>query len=113
MTIRSLGRAFSRLVLVLGAAWAFPAWAVNDLAGGPKVNQLDLHPPVTAIASDMQWLHNFMLIICLVIFVGVFGVMFYSIIKHRKSKGARAANFHESTTAVSYTHLTLPTILLV
>ena len=44
----------------------------------------------------MQWLHNFMLIVCLVIFVAVFGVMFYSIIKHRKSKGAEAANFHES-----------------
>ena len=74
------------------------AWAVNDLAGGPAVNQLDLHPPVSAIAADMQWLHNFMLVVCLVIFFAVFGVMFYSIFKHRKSKGARAANFHESTT---------------
>jgi cytochrome c oxidase subunit 2 len=98
MTIRSLGRAFSRLALVLGAAWAFPVWAVNDLAGGPKVNQYDLHPPASAIAAEMHWLHNFMLIVCLVIFFAVFGVMFYSIIKHRKSKGARAANFHESTT---------------
>ena len=98
MTIRSLGRAFSRLALILGAAWALPVWAVNDLAGGPKVNQYDLHPPASAIAGDMQWLHNFMLVVCLVIFFAVFGVMFYSIIKHRKSKGARAANFHESTT---------------
>jgi len=97
-TIRSLGRALGRLALILGAAWAWPASAVNDLAGGPKVNQYDLHPPVTVIAADQQWLHNFMLVICLVIFVGVFGVMFYSIVKHRKSKGARAANFHESTT---------------
>src|SRR5436190_10144561 len=96
-TIRSLGRAPGRLALSLGAAWAWPASAVNDLAGGPKVNQYDLHPPMTAIAADQQWLHNFMLVICLVIFVGVFGVMFYSIVKHRKSKGARAANFHEST----------------
>ena len=39
-----------------------------------------------------------MLIICMVIFVGVFGVMFYSIFKHRKSMGHKAANFHESTT---------------
>jgi cytochrome c oxidase subunit 2 len=39
-----------------------------------------------------------MMIICLVIFVGVFGVMFYSIMAHRKSKGAKSANFHESTT---------------
>ena len=37
-----------------------------------------------------------MLIICLVIFVAVFGVMFYSIFKHRKSIGHKAANFHES-----------------
>jgi len=33
-----------------------------------------------------------------VIFIAVFGVMFYSIFKHRRSKGAKAANFHESTT---------------
>ena len=74
------------------------ALAVNDLPGGPGVNQLDLHEPVTAIARDQRWLHYFMLVICSVIFVGVFGVMFYSIIKHRKSVGHRAANFHESTT---------------
>ncbi len=37
-----------------------------------------------------------MLIICTLIFVVVFGVMFYSIVKHRKSKGHKAANFHES-----------------
>ncbi|WP_425462788.1 cytochrome c oxidase subunit II [Methylibium rhizosphaerae] len=74
------------------------AMAVNSLPGGPAVNQLDLHPPVTKIAAEQQWLHYFMLIICSVIFVGVFGVMFYSILKHRKSKGAKPANFHESTT---------------
>lgn len=71
-------------------------WAVNDLPGGPAVNQVNLHPPVTKIAADQMWLHNFMLIICSVIFVAVFGVMFYSIWKHRKSKGAKSANFHES-----------------
>ena len=75
-----------------------PAYAVGDLKGGPAVNQIDLQPPATQIAVDQQWLHNFMLVICLVIFIGVFGVMFYSILKHRKSQGARAANFHESTT---------------
>ena len=71
---------------------------VNDLPGGPAVNQLDMHPPVTRIAADQHWLHYFMLVICLVIFIGVFGVMFYSILKHRKSKGFKPANFHESTT---------------
>ncbi|MDL2338194.1 MAG: cytochrome c oxidase subunit II [Pseudomonadota bacterium] len=72
--------------------------AVNDLPGGPAVNQLDLHPAATKIAEDQRWLHYFMLIICLVIFLGVFGVMFYSILMHRKDKGAKSANFHESTT---------------
>jgi cytochrome c oxidase subunit II len=74
------------------------AWAVNNLPGGPAVNQMDLHPPMTQIAIDQRWLHNFMLIICSLIFVGVFGVMFWSIFHHRKSKGAKAAHFHESTT---------------
>jgi cytochrome c oxidase subunit II len=74
------------------------ALAVNDLPGGPAVLQLDLPPPVTQIAADQRWLHYFVMIICVVIFLAVFGVMFYSIVAHRKSKGAKAANFHESTT---------------
>ncbi|MBA4344705.1 MAG: cytochrome c oxidase subunit II [Methylibium sp.] len=85
------------MAMTLGAALATQAaLAVNDLPGGPAVNQINLHPPVTKIAADQMWLHNFMLIICLAIFVAVFGVMFYSIIKHRKSKGAVPATFHES-----------------
>ena len=72
------------------------AHAVNDLPGGPAVRQLDLHPAVTQIAREQHWLHYFTMIICIVIFVGVFGVMFYSIFKHRKSVGHKAANFHES-----------------
>ena len=95
---RAVGRA-GRLGLGLaGLLLARAAWAVNDLPGGPGVLQLDMQAPVTEIAADQRWLHYFMLIICLVIFVGVFGVMFYSIFKHRRSRGAKAANFHESTT---------------
>ena len=74
------------------------AHAVNDLPGGPAVNQLNLYPPVTSVARDQQWLHWFMLILCAVIFVAVFSVMFYSIWKHRKSVGHKAATFHESVT---------------
>ena len=59
-----------------GTAAALAAPAVNDLPGGPAVNQLDLHPPVTAVAAELRWLHYFMLVICLVIFVAVFAVMF-------------------------------------
>ena len=74
------------------------AHAVNDLPGGPAVRQLDLHPAVTKIAEEQHWLHNFMMIICVVIFLAVFAVMFYSIWKHRKSVGHKAATFHESVT---------------
>jgi cytochrome c oxidase subunit II len=72
------------------------AAAVADLPGGPAVHQLDLHPPVTQIATDVRNLHYGLLVVCVLIFVGVFGVMFYSILKHRKSLGAKPANFHES-----------------
>ena len=77
---------------------ASAAMAVNDLPGGPAVNQLNLHPAVTRIAAEQGSLHWMMLLICTVIFVAVFGVMFYSILKHRKSLGHKSANFHESTT---------------
>ena len=82
--------------LAVAAYGVTAAWAVNDLPGGPAVNQLNLHPPVTKIAEQQVWLHWFMLIICTVIFVAVFGVMFYSIFKHRKSVGHKPASFHES-----------------
>jgi len=74
------------------------ASAVSDMPGGPAVRQLNLAEPVTKIAEQIHWLNWMMLIICTVIFVAVFGVMFYSIFKHRKSKGAKAASFHESIT---------------
>jgi cytochrome c oxidase subunit II len=91
-----LQRLLATALAMFAALAAQTAWAVNNLPGGPAVNQIDLHPPITRIAAEQQWLHNFTMIICLVIFVAVFGVMFYSILKHRKSLGHKSANFHES-----------------
>jgi cytochrome c oxidase subunit II len=89
----------SASLLLVASAWvSTAAHAVNDLPGGPAVNQLNLHPAVTKIAEEQAWLHWFMMITCTVIFLAVFGVMFYSIWKHRKSVGHKAANFHESVT---------------
>ncbi|MFT4194554.1 cytochrome c oxidase subunit II [Ottowia sp.] len=98
-SIASKVAGFPRHAALWTAAWATSAVhaaKVNDLPGGPAVNQLNLHPPVTRIAEEQQWLHWMMLIICSVIFVAVFAVMFYSIWKHRKSLGAKPAAFHES-----------------
>ena len=61
-------------------------------------SRYNLAPPMTRVANEIYSLHNMMLLICTVIFIAVFSVMFYSIWKHRKSKGAVAANWHESTT---------------
>jgi cytochrome c oxidase subunit 2 len=88
-------RASLFLVAAFGAAFAN---AAENMPGGPAVNQLNFAAPATKIMQEIHWLHWMMLIICAVIFVGVFGVMFYSILRHRKSLGAKSASFHESTT---------------
>jgi cytochrome c oxidase subunit 2 len=93
-----LASLLSRAGIFAGAWVATAAHAVNDLPGGPAVNQLNLHPAVTKIAEEQQWLHWFMLILCTVIFIAVFAVMFYSIWKHRKSVGHKPATFTESIT---------------
>ena len=93
-----LASLLSRAGIFAGAWVATAAHAVNDLPGGPAVNQLNLHPAATKIAEEQQWLHWFMLIICTVIFIAVFAVMFYSIWKHRKSVGHKPATFTESIT---------------
>ncbi len=114
--MKSISNKLASLLLMAGA-WAgtaafTAAQAVNDLPGGPAVNQLNLPPAVTKIAAEQQWLHWFMLIICTVIFVAVFGVMFYSILKHRKSVGHKSADFHESL-AVEIAWTVIPFIIVI
>jgi cytochrome c oxidase subunit 2 len=89
-----------------------PSWAVVDSEGGPAVLQMTFQKPVTAIAEQVDSLHNMMLIICLTIFVAVFGVMFYSIFKHRKSLGHKPATFHEST-AVEIAWTVIPFLIVI
>lgn len=58
---------------------------------------LNLSPGVTQLSRDIYDLHMYILWICVAIGVGVYGMMVYSIMHHRKSKGAVAAHFHENT----------------
>ena len=64
---------------------------------------LNMTKGITDISRDIWGLHMMVFWVCVAIGVVVFGAMFYSIIAHRKSKGAKAANFHESTTCLLYT----------
>jgi cytochrome c oxidase subunit II len=93
-----LGKAVRALLLTLASISTGTVFANQDMPGGPAVNQLNFPAAATKIMAEIHWLHWMMLVICTVIFIGVFGVMFYSIFKHRKSKGAKSASFHESTT---------------
>src|SRR6478609_5135654 len=95
--MKSISNKLASLMLLAGT-FNGAAWATGDLPGGPAVRQLNLHPAVTRIAAEQHWLHWFMMITCVVIFIAVFSVMFYSIWKHRKSVGHKPANFHESVT---------------
>jgi cytochrome c oxidase subunit 2 len=95
---KTLMSLLSKAGIWAGAWVATAAHAVKDLPGGPAVNQLDFHPAVTKIAEEQHSLHVFMMVLCTVIFVAVFAVMFYSIWKHRKSVGHKPATFHESMT---------------
>ena len=79
-----------RISNAIAAAAVFPSLAFGD-------NQVNMSPGVTSIGAEIYDLHMLIMIICVVIGIGVFGVMFYSIIYHRKSRGVVPSQFHEST----------------
>jgi cytochrome c oxidase subunit 2 len=85
---RLLKRALGPVLILMSAV---------AMAAGGEVNQVNMSPGVTSVGKEIYDLHMWILGICTVIGIGVFGVMFYSIIYHRKSKGAVPATFHEST----------------
>ena len=68
--------------------------------------------PASRMAETIDWLHQVIMWIILVIFVGVFGVMFYSCFAHRKSVGHKAAQFHENTT-VELLWTVIPALVLI
>jgi len=86
MMTKKFGGWGGALLLALQTGVANAAW------------QLNMTPGVTKPSQIVYDLHNLMTWICVIIFIGVFGVMFYSVFAHRKSQGHKAANFHENTT---------------
>jgi len=91
MVRKHRGNGAGRRMLALAAAALPPSL-------GQAAWEWNFQQPVTPIAQQQYELHLFIFWICVVIFVGVFGVMFYSIFKHRKSVGHEAHQFHENTT---------------
>ncbi len=66
---------------------------------------------VTEVSREVFGLHMLIFKICVVIGAVVFGIMIYSMIYHRKSKGVTPATFHESTT-VEVIWTVLPFVIL-
>lgn len=80
-----------RLIAMLGALVAGPsAYAAADAW------QLNMYEGVTPISRDIYSLHMVCMAVCAIIGVVVFGVMIYSLIHHRKSKGYKPASFHDN-----------------
>lgn len=99
---------FSTLILYPGMATGASEYP-RDLS---ELSTINLPEPGTAIATEMYDLHMFIMWVCVVIFIGVFGTMFYSVLNHRKSKGYKAANFHHSTT-VEIIWTVIPFLILI
>lgn len=89
--------------LLLGSVISSSAWA--DM-------QLNLTKGVTDISREVYDLHMLVMYICTAIGVVVFGAMFWSMWFHRKSKGAKPADFHEST-KVEILWTAIPVIILI
>src|SRR6185369_14114953 len=94
-------RAPRTLALLLAA----PAAALADY-------HVDILPPASPTAQDAYALHWGVMYVCIAIFIVVFAAMFWSIYKHRRSMGAKAAQFHENTT-IEIIWTLVPLIVLV
>lgn len=74
--------------------------------------KMNMHRGVTPISRDIYNLHMTVMTVCILIGIGTFGVLIYSLIKYRKSKGAVAANFHENL-KVEIIWTLIPCIILI
>ena len=79
-----------RLMKMLGG------WVASQPLFAADPWQLNMYQGVTPISKDIYYLHMVCMVVCAIIGVVVFGVMIYSLIHHRKSKGYKAATFHDN-----------------
>lgn len=100
---RCLVKRRNRIGLLLVSLFSSAAWSDS---------QLNLTKGVTAISNEVYDLHMLVLYICTAIGIVVFGAMFWSIIFHRKSKGAKPADFHEST-KIEIIWTAIPVVILI
>lgn len=94
--------------IALGSATTLLAWS----AGAHAELALNMPVGVTATSREVYDLHMLIFWVCVAIGVAVFGVMFWSIYHHRKSRGAVPSQFHEST-LVEVVWTVVPMLILI
>src|SRR6184192_2981175 len=92
--------------------WAAGGLAAALAARSAQALEWYFQPPASAMAQEIDHLHQYVMWLIIVIFVGVFGFMFWSCYAHRKSIGHKAAQFHENTTVELFWTI-IPAIILV
>jgi len=107
-----LAKAKQLFVRMLAPLVLLPLSASSMAEGGMWREVINMTPGVTEVSRQIYDLHMIIFWISVVIGVLVFGVMFYSMIAHRKSKGYKPANFHEST-AVEVAWTVIPALILI
>jgi len=88
------------------------AAAAEPAARPESWNLLNMPKGVTSVSQNVYDIHMVVIWICVWIGVAVFGVMFYSMFAHRKSRGHKPANFHEST-KVELAWTIIPALILI
>jgi cytochrome c oxidase subunit 2 len=98
---------------VIAALRGLPALALGlSFCGSAQALEWYFQAPASKLAAEIDWLHQLVMWLIIVIFVGVFGAMFYACYAHRKSKGHKAEQFHENT-VVEIIWTVVPAIILV
>ena len=103
MTTSAIQRGARRLAAVL---------AMAPLVASADWNNINLTRGVTPYSEEVYQLHMLILWVCVITGIGVFGAIFYSILKFRKSKGAVPAQWHENT-LVEFLWTAVPAVILV
>ena len=93
-------------------AAALAGLAAFAASGAAQALEWYFQSPASQMARDIDLLHQYVMWLIIVIFIGVFGFMFYACYAHRKSKGHPADQFHENTT-VEILWTVIPAIILV
>jgi cytochrome c oxidase subunit 2 len=100
----------TKLVSLLAAL--FTGLAALTASGAAHAIAWYFQSPASKLAQDTDTLHQYVMWVIIVIFVGVFGFMFYACYAHRKSKGHKAEQFHENTT-VEILWTVIPALILI